>query len=221
MSTCKAERAEGDALEGERNVSVLILCGGRSRRMGQDKAQLELGGLSLLERVVGVSSGFGEGVSLACGQTPRYAELGLPLVLDESSESGPIAGLVAGLGSSSQTHLLAIACDMPFLSADLFQALWARVKEQDLDVCFLESEKGREPLCAVYSRACLPFMRQALKAGNRKVTAFQKVEGAEILRSGLLPLASLQDSSTYNRLANLNTPDDLERARRVLEENQA
>ena len=96
--------------------AAAVLCGGRSRRMGRDKALLRLGDQTLLERTVGVLSRLAPRVYLACGAEERYAELGLECVLDRLPDGGPLAGLEAALTrlqADGGGWLGILACDMP------------------------------------------------------------------------------------------------------------
>ena len=190
----------------------VVVCGGKSRRMGRDKARLEIGGGTLLERVIAeLSSVVGE-VVLACGPEARYGELGLPLALDELADGGPLAGIVAGLEAVRAPRALVVACDMPRLDAALFTALLRRAREEELDVCYFEGPRGIEPLCAVYSRRCLGPMREALLAGRRQVRSFLEEERG--LAVGRLGEAELDEElSRSDPATNLNTPEDLARER--------
>ncbi len=153
-------------------LSGVILCGGQSRRMGRDKAELELGGERMLDRVLSEVASVCSEVLLACGPHERYKNRGLRLVLDGCADGGPLAGIVAALETAREERALVVACDMPRVCRDLFLALAHRAAREELDVCWFESERGVEPLCAVYSRRCVPVMRAAFASGKRRVTSF-------------------------------------------------
>ncbi len=206
----------------------IVLCGGLSRRMGEDKAELQLGGQSLLRRAVDLLSGVCDPVLLACGPHERYEEFGCALALDVTVDSGPVAGIIAGLEASTSAHSVVIACDMPLLSSAIIDALLTRARTDRLDVCFLTSERGLEPLCAVYGRRCLPALHSALAAGQRKVTAFLdephchagNEQGLRGLKSGRVHVDELGGSGGLSCLSNINTPEDIERARQREAEEQ-
>ncbi|MCB9916397.1 MAG: molybdenum cofactor guanylyltransferase [Planctomycetes bacterium] len=187
-------------------VTGVVLCGGASRRMGRDKARLELAGASLLRRALDAVGAACDEVLLASGDPARYAELGVAAVADEAPDAGPLAGLAAALASARHERVLVVACDMPRVEPALLRALLDRAQEADLDVCWFESARGLEPLCAVYSRRCLAPMRAALRAGRLKVTGFVTEE----LRVGRLGEAELDAALAARDCAvNLNTPADL------------
>ena len=200
------------------DLTGLVLCGGMSRRMGVDKASLQLpgepAGRTLLERAALELESIASPTFLACGPSPRYAELGRRLVLDAWPDGGPLAGLEAGLALCETEYLAALACDMPRAAAPGFLTLRDRAQEQGLDACFLETPGGVEPLFAVYRRECLAPVRAALAAGERKMTSFLRFPKSD----GSLPKAgSLRERELPDELArlevalNLNTPEELSR----------
>ena len=182
----------------------VVFCGGKSSRMGVDKALLVDGeGRSLLERACATLRPIAGEVRLACGAQARYAELGLPLILDQRAEGGPLAALEAALEHSSTRWLVVLACDMPRISTPTLVELLRKSEAEDLDACWLKTSKGAEPLCAVYSRACLEPVRTALDAGLRRMIAFHVYPAA----GRALRLASL-DFDLPGLTQNLNTPAD-------------
>ncbi len=193
----------------------IVVCGGESRRMGSDKAHLALGGRSFLERASALLGERCGQVVLACGPVERYGDAGLPLVLDEVPDGGPLAGIAAGLAALDTDYAVVLPLDMPRVSPAVISELQQRVRADGLDVLFLASERGIEPLCAVYGRAALPAMRRALLAGDRKVTSFLRPEHlGDGLRVGELPLTELsQRGVAPDCLENVNTPQDLARVR--------
>jgi molybdopterin-guanine dinucleotide biosynthesis protein A len=191
-------------------LAGLVLCGGASRRMGRDKALIELGGATLLARAIEVLDRVAAPVMLACGPRPRYAELGRPLVLDAGPDLGPLGGLAAGLETAELPYLAVLACDLPGATPALFAALLDRARGLELDAVLFETGAGPEPLLAVYRRAILPAVRRALARGDRRMTAFH----AEI-RAGRLGAHERRDSpgaAAADPALNVNAPEDLERA---------
>ncbi len=191
-------------------MSVIILAGGRSKRMGQAKADLQLGKKSLLEHVItAVGEDFGE-VLVVARQAPRTAPASVRLVSDEPAGFGPLAGLAAGLRASKDEKNLVTACDTPFLRRELLAALlklaegWQAVAPETAD--------GLHPLCAVYSQDCLPAIEPLLQAGERRMTAL-----FPLIQLRLVGEAELRrfDPDLIS-LFNINTPEDLRRAEELL-----
>ena len=203
----------GDSVDATQRVDVLgvVLCGGRSSRMGFDKGAAELAGTSLVARAAATLREATGSVVLACGAEPRHAELGLEVVLDDASLTGPVAGIVAALESASdEGRVLVLACDMPGVDGALLSKLIERARVEDLDACMLVSERGEEPLCSVYSRRLVPAWRAAQAAGRLRVTAFRDFDRAD----GERPRVGLVEVDAGGAPRNLNTPEELEAERR-------
>jgi molybdopterin-guanine dinucleotide biosynthesis protein A len=190
-------------------VSGLVLCGGASARMGTDKALLAVGDETLIERALRIVAAVASDVRLACGSEARYAALGVPLVRDHFPGAGPLAGLEAGLSAAPAGLVVALACDMPFADASVLSALAEHARVHDLDVVALRSERGVEPLCAVWSTSLAPAMRAALESGERSVQRFL----AGLAGAAVLDAAAIRGGSTA--AVNVNTPADLEHARAI------
>ncbi len=178
--------------------------------MGRDKALLQVDGQSMIRRAAQLLGETCSELQLACGPEPRYSELGLPLVLDAQADGGPLAGICAGLKALQTSHGMVLACDMPRMQAVIVRRLFEAAEAEQLDVCYLATERGVEPLCAIYSQRCLPAIERALSLGVRKVTAFVQVEGLGThLRVGQIALE--QHASDFTPVCNVNTPEDLAR----------
>ncbi len=198
-------------------VTAVVLCGGASRRMGTDKAKLELDGRWLIERPLEAARAVAERVLLACGVEPRYPELGLECVLDEFRDgdgaAGPLAGLLAGLEAARSPWVVALACDLPLARADVLEGLLATAEHHRLDACLLELERGTQPLLAAYRREpCRRAVRAALERGERRMVAFHAG-----LAVGSVAAEHLGPAAQAAAL-NLNTPEDfraLERSGRL------
>lgn len=188
------------------SYSVAILAGGQSRRMGRDKAGLRLGGLSLIERVLAAV------VPLACPsfivarQESDHAHLGLPVVADRHPGAGPLGGLCTALHHTTTPSLLLLACDLPFLTPAFLRFLAAHPGAHQ--VLLPRSAEGPQPLCARYSRGCLPAVEAALARGERRMGAFHPA-----VDLGWLEPGEWQPFDPQGLLfANLNTPEEYQRA---------
>ena len=177
---------------------AVILAGGRSRRMGQCKAELVIGGETLLAHTVRQLAGFPE--LWLSANDPKLAE-GLPvrLAVDRHPGAGPLAGLEAALSAADCDALVCVPCDLPNLTADVPRLLTERFSPA-LDALVLADSGGRlHPLCGVYHRRALPAIRRQLERGERRVLDL------------LLHLRwdSLSGEIPDRVLYNLNTPEDL------------
>jgi len=186
-----------------------VLTGGRSERMGRDKALLPFGDRPLAawmaERLRGVCGN----VALV-GSAAKYSGLGFPVVEDSYRGSGPLAGIQAALHSSPAPYNLIAGCDMPYLHAEFLRWLVERAQAMDAAVTIPESENfGYEPLCGVYTKACLGTIEEALQSGENMV---QRV--LERLPMLLLPADEWKRYDPEGNLfRNLNTWDAYEQAR--------
>jgi len=177
-----------------------VLVGGRSRRMGRDKALIEIDREPLVKRVAGVLEQVCGGVSLI-GDPAVYGELGWPVVADRFPGEGPLAGVEAALRVTKFEWNLVVACDMPRLDTAILEQLFRTAAAEDGDCAAPQYSDGRlEPLCAVWNARCHPAVAGALMAGTRKVT--------EVLRGLALRYVPVASDEAF---ANLNTPEDLER----------
>ncbi len=180
--------------------------------MGFDKAALEVGGVTLLERAVAALRPLCDEVLLATGSAPRYLELGLPIVLDRAPDLGPLAGLEAALEAARFERVIVIAVDMPAVEHALLAELAERSERDDCDVLLISSTAGVEPLCGVYHRRVAPAVRAALDAEERRMTALFSHPLADGRRPRLESLDAAQCGHA-GALANVNTAADLDMAR--------
>jgi len=179
-------------------ATAVIFCGGRSTRMGEDKALFRWRGRPLALHVVSrVRPLFAE--ILVSGDPGRYRCLGMPCVPDPVSGIGPLAGLYAGLLAARTHAVFAVACDMPFLSPGAILTLWTRFRSRDAAVPV--SPGGPEPLHAFYSRRLLPSIGRAL-GGKPRMTSFWGE--ADVAR---VPIAELPGGEGSMR--DCDTPADL------------
>ncbi|MBU0621837.1 MAG: molybdenum cofactor guanylyltransferase [Gammaproteobacteria bacterium] len=188
------------------DCTALILAGGDSRRMGQDKAGLILDGKSLLERVTATMQQVFPKVVVSVRQL--RAEVDLPQVCDEHEASGPLAGLIAGLAQADTPWVFAVACDMPFVSAKVVEHLaGCRGKFQAVVPVVGGYE---QPLAAFYAKSSLEKMRASLAAGDRSLRgALEKLE-VNYVNEAELRAADPQLRSFFD----LDTPQDFQAAQK-------
>jgi len=193
-------------------TSAIVLAGGRSRRLGQDKALLDLGQGPLLVHTVALASQLCPDVVVVTDLPGRYRHLELEVrwSCDRVPGAGPLAGLEAGLQAAQHDFALLLACDYPFLDPRLLGYMLARPRDYETLVPLWE---GRwHPLQAVYARSCLPVIQEALSKGERRMEAILsrlRLRAVTPQEIGLIDPRGLS-------LFNLNTPQDLARARSLL-----
>ncbi len=188
----------------------IILAGGKNLRMGQNKAFLEVQGERIIDRIKRIFIDLFDEVLLVTNSPRDYLDLNLRIVADLYRERGSLAGIFTGLFHASFSHAFVAACDMPFLNP----ALIAHLVELSpgYDIVIPRTEDGLQPLHAVYSRKCLPFMEDLLREGNLKILDFfHRVKKREVPTDEMIPF----DPQLASFL-NLNTPEDLTRIQSIL-----
>lgn len=183
-------------------ISAAIMAGGRSRRMGRDKAWLELGGRPLIAHVAEVMREVADEV-LVVANDERYATLGHRVVPDRFPDGGALGGIATGVGAAAHDRVLVVACDMPFLRADVWRLLIARSEGADAVVPRTGGEW--ETLHALYTKACLAPMERALGAGRLRVISF--FPDVRVREVGEADLRALDPD--LRALTNVNTPEEL------------
>jgi len=184
-------------------ASGAVLVGGRSRRMGTDKALLTLGGRPLIERVAEALREVTDELLLVGAGADKYAWLDGRPVGDLVPASGPLAGIHTALSVARHAHCLVLACDMPFLNVDLLRHMLRQAAGCDAVV---PRRQGRpEPLHAVYARSCLSQTERMLEDGNLSVLDLLPLVRVRYLEGHELHRFDREGLS----FVNLNTPADL------------
>jgi molybdopterin-guanine dinucleotide biosynthesis protein A len=179
---------------------------------GRPKALIELGGRRIIERVVAAVAPAVDQLLIVTNAPEHYAFLDLPMVPDVYPDHGSLGGIYSGLRATAGSGAFMVACDMPFLHPDIVRLITMHAGEADVVVPRVG--EYLETLHAVYSTACLPHIEANLVAGCLKVTGFfDEVRVLEIPEA---------ECARYRPAAiafmNVNTPDELSRARRIAED---
>ncbi len=195
-------------------LSAIVLAGGKSSRMGQDKALVLIDGIPLLQRVCDVAL---QCTSLVYVITPRIEQYRKVVsdrchlipeqIQDETKPHGPLVGFAQGLAHIRTNWVLLLACDMPNLSATILQRWSEELDTIGDEIALLpKTEKGWEPLCGFYRTSCLPNLRTAIDRGER---SFQRWLSQERVKE--IPAShSVDEECIQNKmLFNCNTPADL------------
>ena len=160
-------------------VSAVLLCGGRSERLGFPKEMLRVDGAPLAVQMLRRLKGLFEDVALSTNH-PAYLRhlVDVPVLADEQPDAGPMAGIVAGLKASGGERVFFLACDMPTVQNDLVAALVHKALHSSAQAVCARASGVIQPLCAVYSTSLLPLLERTLSSqGSRSVTAF--LQGVE------------------------------------------
>ncbi len=188
-------------------VAAFVLAGGKSTRMGADKAFLELDGRTLLARALELARSVTADVHIV-GPRDKF-EAFAPVVEDVYQNRGPLAGIHAALASSSAELNLMLGVDLPFLTPALLRFLLQQAEESGAAVTVPRIAGGYHPLCAVYRREFAVLADTALMQGRNKIDALF----AETSTRALDEPELARFAFTASMFENLNTREDWERAR--------
>jgi molybdopterin-guanine dinucleotide biosynthesis protein A len=177
---------------------------------GEPKALMELGGKRIIERIVDVLGAVLPDLLIVTNTPDLYAFLGLPMVPDVFPDHGSLGGIYSGLKAAKGDAAFTVACDMPFLKAEVARLVVSRAGEADVVIPRVGGQY--ETLHALYAKACLPHMEAALRAKRFKVIGF--FPQVKVLEIPEAEVARLADPGVC--FMNVNTPDELARARSIL-----
>ncbi|HKJ40226.1 MAG TPA: molybdenum cofactor guanylyltransferase [Anaerolineales bacterium] len=193
-------------------LTVCIQAGGASSRMGEDKALKPFLGRPLIQRVVDRLSPIADEVIVTTNRPKDYEFLGLRLIADLKPDRGALGGLYTAIASAAHPTVAVVACDMPFASPMLFEAMSKLLVGKEADVVIPKSDDYYEPLHAVYRRdACLPAIESAINEDKWKVIAwFPQVEVYELSQDEV-------KANDPQGLAfwNVNTPEEFSKAEKI------
>jgi len=179
---------------------------------GTPKALCELGGRRLIERVVGVVREVADDVLVVTNTPDLYRFLDLPMVPDVFVDGGSLGGIYSGLVAASGDVAFTVACDMPFLRTEVARLVLARAGEADVVIPRVGGQY--ETMHALYAKACLGPMEARLRAGRLKIVGFfPDVRVLEITAA-----AVARHRAPEVAFMNVNTPDELARARALAAE---
>jgi molybdopterin-guanine dinucleotide biosynthesis protein A len=188
------------------DVAAFVLAGGRSSRMGKDKAFLELGGRTLLARALELAESLTETIAIV-GDGSKFFPLGR-VIADVYPGQGPLAGIHAALKSSDCALNLMLALDIPFIGKDFLRYLLSEASRSSAVVTVPKTQDNWHPLCAVYRREFSANAVEALRRGKNKIDLlFAKVETREVNQDEMMRM-NFPDSI----FRNLNTPEDWRKA---------
>jgi molybdenum cofactor guanylyltransferase len=194
---------------GVNDLSAFVLAGGKSTRMGRDKAFLYWGKGSFLEHALELAGRLTTSVSIV-GDAKKFAGYGVPVIVDIYPARGPLGGIHAALSTTAAPWNLILAVDLPLITSPLLSYLVERAEESDATVTVANAGGDLQPLCAVYRREFAEIAERALCAGQNKIDSlFQEVR-TQLIEEEML----LRAGFSAEMFRNLNTPEELEDARR-------
>jgi len=194
-------------------VAGVILAGGKSRRMGRDKALLDFDGAPLIARVIARVRNVCPEAIIVANDVDAYARFGLPVVRDVYPGKGSLGGIFSGLHAAQHEYALAVACDLPFLNDALLRYLIALAPQADIVIprahAPTDARRGRvtlplQPMHAIYSKRCLGPMRARLLADDLRIINFFDAVRVRVVAPDEIARFDPQMLSFLN----VNTPED-------------
>ncbi len=179
---------------------------------GRPKALMELGGRRIIDRVVEVMEAVADDLLIVTNTPELYASLGLPMVPDVFPDGGSLGGIYSGLEAAAGAAAFTVACDMPFLTPEVARLVVERAGEAD--VVIPRTGDQLETLHACYAKACLGPMEARLRAGQLRIVGF--FEDVRVVEIPEADVARLRAPDVV--FMNVNTPEELERARALVRE---
>ncbi|HXF05568.1 MAG TPA: molybdenum cofactor guanylyltransferase [Blastocatellia bacterium] len=194
------------------DVTAFIQAGGESRRLGLAKARLSLGSHLCIEYVVEAARRVTDQIIVIANDPENFEFLQLPILPDLQPRCGPLGGLATALTHCPTSWALNLACDLPFVTEDLLKLLLTRAWSGCEAVVPRDAVDQPQPLCALYSRTCLPVVSDLLRKGERSLRSLLLA-----LTVSFIPFAeicSLPGASYF--FLDIDTPDDYRRAQQVI-----
>lgn len=177
------------------NLSLAILLGGMSKRMGSDKSQLKVGESTFLEHLVKELDFFREKY-FSVNSTREYHMEGFANIEDAFPGVGPLGGIYSVLKAGKNEYVFFTACDMPKLSREAVKYLIDNWNGEDM--CIATTKRGREPLVGIYGKACIPVIEDLIAKGIHKPIVI-----ADYVSSKFVDMSSFEEC-----FDNINTFED-------------
>ena len=187
-----------------KSVTGAILAGGKSSRMGRDKALLEIDGKPFIHRIAETLRQIFNHVVIISDHGENYKFLNLPIYDDVYKNCGPLGGIHSALTHSTTKSVFIVPCDIPFLSPDVVRSI---LFSHGYPAAPVPTALGCiQPLCGVYTRRCLPLLEKHLKRGQFKVHRF--LEGSD---AAFVSLPDRTDGEISSLIANINSVEEFNR----------
>lgn len=199
----------------QQTCTGIILAGGESKRLNNvEKSNLLVGNRRIIAWMMTVYEKLFSEIILVSNHPTTYLEWDAIVVKDIYTKRSSLTGIHSGLFYTKTDHAFIAACDTPFLKKDLVKVIVQHI-DSSTDVVIPRTDVGIEPLCAVYSRRCLQTVQGALEQNNLKIrNVFNKLKVKEVPETVLRKI-----DPGLASFFNINTPDDLEQANRMINEN--
>jgi molybdopterin-guanine dinucleotide biosynthesis protein A len=195
-------------LKYRKKITGIILSGGKSIRMGENKAFIQIEGVPIIRRIYDLFKQLFQEVIIVTDQKDLFSNFDSRICSDLIPGKGALGGLYTGIFFSSFQHSFCVACDMPFIRKSLVQYLIENI--DDADVIVPRTKDGLQPLHAIYSKHCIDPIRKLIDAGRSKIIDLYCQVNVKIVdEKDFLCLDPGRES-----FINVNTPEELLSVRR-------
>jgi molybdopterin-guanine dinucleotide biosynthesis protein A len=190
-------------VETKHYITGIILSGGKSLRMGQNKAFIKIEGVPIINRTSALFKELFQEVIIVTNEKELFKNLDLKVYTDILPNKGALGGLYTGIYFSQFNYSFCVACDMPFINKSLVQYLAKKIEGEDVIVP--RTKDGLQPLHALYSKNCLHPIKVAIDQGKYKIMDFYSMVKVRIVEED--EFISIDPSK--GSFINVNTPDEL------------
>jgi len=190
-------------LESKKEISGVILSGGKSIRMGKNKAFIQVEGVPIIERIHNLFRKLFREVIIVTNEKDLFSNFDAKLFSDLIPDKGALGGLYTGIVFSSFYYSFCVACDMPFIKKSLVQYLIENAANEDVIVP--RTKDGLQPLHAIYSKNCVDAIRRSIEEGKSKIIdIYNQVHVKIVDEKDFLCFDPGRES-----FINVNTPEEL------------
>lgn len=192
-----------------REISAVVLAGGKSRRLGIDKSLLKVNGEWLLERILHTLASLSDDLVVVANGRPEFAQLPARVVPDALPGMGPLGGIYTGLQAMLHPRGFFVACDMPFLNLPLLR--YMILLSADFDVVIPSIAGQTEPLHAIYSKVCIEPIEKLLHHNQLRIVYFLPSVRVRYVTENEIDVFDPEHLSFFN----INTPEDLAKVEKL------
>jgi molybdopterin-guanine dinucleotide biosynthesis protein A len=190
-------------LEPKNSISGIILSGGKSIRMGQNKAFIKIDGVPIINRISDLFKELFQETIIVTNQKEIFKDFDSKIYSDLIPNKGALGGLYTGIFFSSFYYSFCVGCDMPFIKKSLVQYIIKNIEDEDVIVP--RTKDGLQPLHAIYSKKCLDPIKSAIEKGKFKIIDFYELVKVKIVEeNAFISLDPFKES-----FFNVNTPGEL------------
>ena len=191
-------------------ITGVVLAGGKSRRMGFNKAEAEMNGESMLIRMIDKLKEITPIIVVSCGAT-SYPNIDWLQIPDEHPQCGPLGGIYSVMKASKTSLHLVLSCDIPLVSISLLEYIASAATQSNALITVPIDENGQpQMMCAVYHKDVLPILKQQLDANVYKMKSLLDLVSVEYIK-----IAREHPLYQENAFMNVNSPIHLEEARKL------